>query len=88
MTSTKYSIKYQLNYFNADGKFKREQVSLDKSKSLQYNLRKWINWLKLPSLTSDLLDEPSAVFLWRVSDDTAKQILNKDFSQEELLFLG
>ena len=49
---TKYSIKYQIYYCLAVPqqmlpKLRRIQVSLDKSKSLQYNLKKWVQRLKL-----------------------------------------
>jgi hypothetical protein len=84
---TKYSIKYQIYYFQ-DANLRRIQVSLDKSKSLQYNLKKWVIRLKLvsPDATQDHICQYK---LWKSLEDcTLRQLINKDFSQDDTLFVG
>ncbi len=49
---TKYSIKYRVYYFVPGLRLRRIQVSLDKSKSLQYNLKKWVVRLKLVAVNA------------------------------------
>eukprot|EP00347_Sterkiella_histriomuscorum_P018525 403345179 len=69
-------------------KLKKTQLSLDKSKSLQYNMKKWVHRLKIQNTENQPHNCELIVQLWRISDDMNSIIHNKEFSQEELLFIG